>query len=168
MQVFGKGLQCHLTQILAASTYGHQPALFFLVANDDLVRELLQAVLADFIAHLLVPQVDFGAQAGRQRIHNAKEPAVANFYAIGPRVGFDLDVFGGNKRQVEQQQAFSDLQKHRYDAAYLALTGNVASQALLVASANAQIQAVEKLLAYDARNLELVRMAHANGSTTPK
>lgn len=135
-----------------------------LAAADATLRQAASSVAAAQGA--LYPQVDFGAQAGRQRIHNAKEPAVANFYAIGPRVGFDLDVFGGNKRQVEQQQAFSDLQKHRYDAAYLALTGNVASQALLVASANAQIQAVEKLLAYDARNLELVRMAHTNGSTT--
>jgi NodT family efflux transporter outer membrane factor (OMF) lipoprotein len=75
-------------------------------------------------------------------------------------------VFGGNQRLVEQQQAFADLQKHRYEAAYLTLTGNVASQALLVASAKAQIQAVEKLLANDTRNLELVRMAHLNGSTT--
>lgn len=35
-----------------------------------------------------------------------------------------------------------------------------------MASANAQMRAVEKLLANDTRNLELVRMAHANGSTT--
>lgn len=135
-----------------------------LVAADATLRQAAASVAAAQGA--LYPQVDFGAQAGRQRTHNAKEPSVANFYAIGPRVGFDLDVFGGNKRLVEQQQAFSDLQKHRYDAAYLSLTGNVASQALLLASANAQMQAVAKLLANDTRNLELVRMAHANGSTT--
>ncbi|WP_460126210.1 efflux transporter outer membrane subunit [Pseudomonas sp. S2_C03] len=135
-----------------------------LVAADATLRQAASSVAAAQGA--LYPQVDLGAQAGRQRVHNAKEPSISNFYAIGPRVGFDLDVFAGNQRQVEQQQAFSDLQKHRYDAAYLALTGNVASQALLLASANAQMQAVEKLLANDTRNLALVRMAHANGSTT--
>ncbi|KPU60878.1 efflux transporter, outer membrane factor (OMF) lipo, NodT family protein [Pseudomonas fluorescens] len=135
-----------------------------LVAADATIRQAASSVAAAQGA--LYPQVDFGAVAGRQRVHNAREPSVSNFYAIGPRVGFDLDVFGGNQRLVEQQQAFADLQKHRYEAAYLTLTGNVASQALLVASANAQIQAVEKLLANDTRNLELVRMAHLNGSTT--
>lgn len=135
-----------------------------LVAADATIRQAASSVAAAEGA--LYPQVDFGATTGRQRVHNAKEPAVSNFYAIGPRVGFDLDVFGGNKRQVEQQQAFTERQKHRYEAAYLTLTGDVASQALLLASANAQMQAVEKILANDSKNLELVRMAHANGSTT--
>ncbi|MDB5996592.1 MAG: hypothetical protein JWP42_3728 [Pseudomonas sp.] len=135
-----------------------------LVAADATIRQAASSVAAAEGA--LYPQVDFAAQAGRQRTHSAKEPSISNFYAIGPRVGFDLDVFGANKRQVEQQQAFTALQKHRYEAAYLTLTGSVASQALLLASANAQMQAVEKLLANDAKNLDLVRMAHLNGSTT--
>jgi NodT family efflux transporter outer membrane factor (OMF) lipoprotein len=135
-----------------------------LVAADATIRQAASSVAAAQGA--LYPQVDFGAQAGRVRTHNGPEPVVSNFYAIGPRVGFDLDVFGGNKRQVEQQEALTAFQKHRYEAAYLTLTGNVASQALLMASANAQMQAVEKLLANDTKNLELVRMAHANGATT--
>lgn len=135
-----------------------------LVAADATIRQAASTVTA--AEGVLYPQVDFGAVAGRQRLHNSKEPTINNFYAVGPRVGFDLDAFGGNKRQVEQQQAYADLQKHRYEAAYLTLTGNVASQALLLASANAQMHAVEKLLANDAKNLELVRMAKLNGSTT--
>lgn len=135
-----------------------------LVAADATIRQAASSVAAAEGA--LYPQVDFAAQAGRQRTHNGPEPTVSNVYAIGPRVGFDLDVFGGNKRQVEQQQAFTALQTHRYEAAYLTLTGDVASQALLLASANAQMKAVETLLANDAKNLELVRAAHANGATT--
>lgn len=135
-----------------------------LVAADATIRQAASSVAAAEGA--LYPQVDFGAQAGRQRTHNGPEPTVSNFYSIGPRVGFDLDAFGGTKRLVEQKEAFTSLQKHRYEAAYLTLTGDVASQALLVASANAQMEAVEKLLANDAKNLELVRMAHTNGTTT--
>lgn len=135
-----------------------------LVAADATIRQAASSVAAAEGA--LYPQVDFGAQAGRQRTHNGPEPTVSNFYSIGPRVGFDLDAFGGTKRLVEQKEAFTSLQKHRYEAAYLTLTGDVASQALLVASANAQMEAVEKLLANDAKNLELVRMAHTTGTTT--
>lgn len=135
-----------------------------LQAADATIRQAASSVAAAEGA--LYPQVDIGAQAGRQRTHNAPDTSVDNFYAIGPRVGFDLDAFGGNKRRVEQQEAFTQLQKHRYEAAYLTLTGDVASQALLVASANAQIQAVENLLANDQKNLDLVRAAKASGSTT--
>ncbi|CAH0138138.1 efflux transporter outer membrane subunit [Pseudomonas brassicacearum] len=135
-----------------------------LAAVDATIRQAASSVAAAEGA--LYPQVDFGAQAGRQRTHNGSEPSVANFYAIGPRVAFDLDAFGGNKRLVEQQQALADLQTHRYEAAYLTLTGDVASQALLLAGANAQIQAVESLLANDRKNLDLIRRAHQSGSTT--
>ncbi|WP_192564741.1 efflux transporter outer membrane subunit [Pseudomonas gozinkensis] len=135
-----------------------------LVAADATLRQAAASVAA--AEGVLYPQVDFAVSAGRQRTHNGPQPVVSNFYGIGPRVAFDLDVFGGNKRAVEQQQALTDLQKHRYEAAWLTLTGDVASQALLLASANAQIGAVETLLANDAKNLDLVRRAQASGSTT--
>ncbi|MCU7248017.1 efflux transporter outer membrane subunit [Pseudomonas koreensis] len=135
-----------------------------LVAADATIRQAASSVAAAEGA--LYPQVDFGAQAGRQRTHNGPQPTANNFYAIGPRVAFDLDVFGGNKRLVEEQQALTQLQTHRYEAAYLTLTGDVASQALLLASANAQIKAVETLLANDTKNLDLVRMAQQHGTTT--
>lgn len=135
-----------------------------LVAADATLRQASAFVAASEGA--LYPQVDFAASAGRQRTHNAPRAAVANVYGVGPRVAFDLDAFGGNSRRVEQQQAARDLQRHRYEAAYLTLTGDVASQALLLASANAQMQAVETLLANDGKNLDLVRAAHLNGLTT--
>ena len=64
------------------------------------------------------------------------------------------------------QRAALDFQKRRFDAACLTLTGDVASQAILLASARAQIDAVQTLLADDRKNLELVRMAHLDGSVT--
>ncbi len=114
----------------------------------------------------LYPQIDYGAQLGRQRSNNGgfANPATASFYGAGLVVNYDFDVFGGTKRRVEQQAALADFQKRRYDAAYLTLTGDIANQALLLASARAQIEAVQTLLADDRKNLELVRMARLNGS----
>jgi outer membrane protein TolC len=102
-----------------------------LTAADATFRQAAASVAAAEGA--LFPQVDFAAQAGRQRVHNAARPVVTNFYGVGPQVSFDLDVFGGNQRRVEQQQALADFQQHRFEAAYLTLTGDVASQALLMA-----------------------------------
>ena len=114
----------------------------------------------------LKPQVDFGAQAGRERVAGPPAPSTSNFYAIGPRVSFDFDLFGGTKRLVEERAALAELQRHRFDAAYLTMTGDVASEALLLASARAQIDAVQTLLSNDRKNLELVRTAHQYGSAT--
>jgi NodT family efflux transporter outer membrane factor (OMF) lipoprotein len=114
----------------------------------------------------LLPQVDFGAQAGRQRSGGGGKLSTNNFYAVGPQVSFDFDLFGGTRRQIEERTALADLQRHRFDAAYLTVTGDVASQAFLLASARAQIDAVQTLLTDDRKNLELVRTAHTYGSAT--
>ncbi len=131
-----------------------------LTAADATIAQANEAVAA--ARGGLRPQVDFGASGGRQ---GAGGPA-SNFYAVGPTVSFDFDIFGGKKRLVEERAALADLQKHRYDAAYLTLTGDVASQAMLLASARAQIDAVQILLTDDRKNLELVQTGHQYGSAT--
>ncbi|WP_199902461.1 efflux transporter outer membrane subunit [Azospirillum sp. B4] len=110
---------------------------------------------------VLYPQVDWGADIGRGR--SGAPPATSSFYAVGPRVSFDLDLFGGTRRLIERQGALADAERHRFDAAYLILTGDVAVQALSLASARAQIAAVRALLADDERNLTLLRAAHGQG-----
>jgi NodT family efflux transporter outer membrane factor (OMF) lipoprotein len=135
-----------------------------LEAADATIAQAQEAVAATRGG--LSPQLDFGAQAGRERAINEPGPSTGNFYALGPQVSFDFDLFGGTRRLIEQQAALADLQRHRFDAAYLIVTGDVASQAILLASARAQIDAVEILLADDRKNLELVRSAHQVGSTT--
>jgi len=114
----------------------------------------------------LYPQIDYDAQIGRQRAvtGGSPEPATSSFYAIGSLVNYDFDVFGGTKRLVERQAALADFQERRYAAAYLTLAGDVANQAILLASARAQMDAVQTLLAEDRTNLELVRLARVNGS----
>lgn len=135
-----------------------------LAAADATIAQATEAVTA--AEGGLYPQVDYGAKLGRQRSAGSPKPSTSSLYAIGPRVSFDLDIFGGTKRLVERQAALADFQKHRFDAAYLTLTGDVASQAILLASARAQIDAVQTLLADDRKNLELVRIAHLGGSVT--
>lgn len=149
-----------LNQVVARAIDGNLE----LVAADATIRQAADSVAAAEGA--LAPQVGLSATAGRSKTHNGPNAVANNFYAIGPQVSFDLDAFGGIKREVEQQQAFTDLQKHRYEAAYLTLTGNVASQAMLLASAKAQMDAVNDLLANDTKNLDLVRKAQATGATT--
>lgn len=135
-----------------------------LKAADATIAQANEAVAAT--AGGLSPQVGFGAQGGRQRASNGAGVATSNFYSVGPQVSFDFDLFGGTKRLVEERTALAELERHRFDAAYLTVTGDVASEAILFASARAQIDAVQVLITDDQKNLDLVRKAHQYGSTT--
>jgi NodT family efflux transporter outer membrane factor (OMF) lipoprotein len=120
----------------------------------------------------LLPQVSLGATAGRQK-YGAALFGPADFtippftyYSVGPSVSFPLDIFGGQKRTVEEQAAYTEYQGYELDAAYLSLTANVATQALTVAAADAQIIALEGVIQDDDQNVQLVERALGIGSAT--
>jgi NodT family efflux transporter outer membrane factor (OMF) lipoprotein len=81
-------------------------------------------------------------------------------------VSYALDPFGGNRRRVEQQGAVAQSEDYRLDAAYLTLTGNAVTQALTIASARAQIKAVETIIKDDEENLHLVQTVLEAGEGT--
>jgi len=120
----------------------------------------------------LLPQVSLGATVGRQK-YGAALFGPANFsippftyYTVGPSVSFPLDLFGGQKRTVEEVAAYTEYQGYELDAAYLSLTANVAAQALAVAATRAQITALEAIVEDDAQNVQLVERALGIGSAT--
>jgi NodT family efflux transporter outer membrane factor (OMF) lipoprotein len=120
----------------------------------------------------LLPQVSFGTTAGRQKYGkslfgplNIGIPPFT-YYTVGPTVTFPLDLFGGQRRAVEEQQAFLEYQHHELDAAYQSLTAHVAAEALALAAARAQIDIVQAIIADDQRNVDLVQQAITAGSGT--
>lgn len=121
-------------------------------------------------AGALYPQVNLDAGAGRQKygaqFSGPETFPIFNYYSVGPSVSYLVDYTGGQRRAVEQQRAQADYQAFQLQAAYLSLTGNVAQQALAIASARAQIAAAEQLLEEDRKNLSLVQSAFAAGSVT--
>lgn len=115
----------------------------------------------------IYPQVDVGAGAARQRsaasFGQGSAPVVGNVLSVGPTVSYGPDVFGGTRRLIEQQSALAEVQREELAAAYLALTGNAVTQAINIASAREQIQAVREIVAIDGRNLDLVRIEQEIG-----
>ncbi len=61
-------------------------------------------------------------------------------------VSYMLDVFGGNRRQIESAQALADSGRYDLEAAYLTLTSNVVATAMQEASLRAQIEADEAIV----------------------
>ncbi|MFI4964077.1 MAG: efflux transporter outer membrane subunit [Caulobacterales bacterium] len=121
------------------------------------------------------PQVDANAAAERERINLAafgfqgfpglppiQSPTI-NLYQIGGSVSYDLDLFGGRKRATEEDNAKADAAARQADAAYLSLSGNMAMQAMTIASLRGQIAAVKEIVADDRRVIDMVRKAEAAG-----
>jgi NodT family efflux transporter outer membrane factor (OMF) lipoprotein len=120
----------------------------------------------------LYPQIDAGASVGRQRNNfeavglTGFPPKEFNTYSFGPTVSYSIWLGGLVPMQVEQQRALEEVQGHELKAAYLTLTGSVVTEAVTIASLNAQIQAVNDMLADDQTNLKLVQdMVRAGAGT---
>ncbi len=117
------------------------------------------------------PQVDLDAGAGRQKygaafLGPAEHLPPFTYFSIGPAVTYAFDFAGGVRRTIEQQRALTDYQRHELDAAALSVSGNVALQAVAAATARAQLDNLEALLADDRSNLKLVQDSFTDGAAT--
>ncbi|HVC02696.1 MAG TPA: efflux transporter outer membrane subunit [Steroidobacteraceae bacterium] len=121
-------------------------------------------------AGALWPQLSLGGTTGRQKYgvslfgpsHFVIPPFT--YYTAGPQVSYVLDLAGAERRTVEQRRALAQLRSYELRAVRLALAGNVLAQALAIASANTQLQVLDRIVANDRRNLALVDAARAAGS----
>jgi NodT family efflux transporter outer membrane factor (OMF) lipoprotein len=119
------------------------------------------------------PQVDAAASVQRERINTQAfgftgfpSPTIS-LYSVGGNVSYDLDLFGGLKRATEAANARAESAARQADAAYLTLSGNVALQAMQVASLRAQIVTAQQIVADDRRILDMTRAAQRAGSEAP-
>lgn len=118
------------------------------------------------------PQVSFSGLAGRQKygvaLFGPSDFMIPPFtyYEAGPSASWALDLFGGTRRRVERQTALAEYQSHALSAAYVTLSGNVVAQALEIASAKAEIEAAQRIIAEDEKTLKLVDAAYDAGAGT--
>ncbi|HYK25913.1 MAG TPA: efflux transporter outer membrane subunit [Steroidobacteraceae bacterium] len=118
-----------------------------------------------------LPELSLDGGAGRQKygkefLGSLFSLPPFSYVAIGATVHYTVDYLGGTARTVEEQRALAQSSASEADAAYLTLTGGVVTQAVIAASAQAEMDTVGELLAEDRRNVELVRTAFENGSVS--
>ena len=89
-----------------------------------------------------------------------------NLYSVGTSVSYNLDLFGGARRRREALAADSQAQARELDAAYLALTGNIVEQALIIGDANIQIATLNEIVANEEADLKTIRAARAAGGAS--
>jgi NodT family efflux transporter outer membrane factor (OMF) lipoprotein len=158
----------------------HSPALDRLLQQAIANNRDLRAARANLAASQdvaaatrggLFPQIDFAASAEREKVSYAafglkQPPAIFNVFSVGPTVSYSLDPFGRLRRLVEEREAQADVQRDQLTAAYLAVTGNAVSDAIGIAALNAQIAAVNDVVADDRNLLALVRRSVQAGGAT--
>jgi len=155
-----------LDRVLAEAIEGNRT----LAAAKASLAEAREAVAV--AASGYYPQADFALSAERER-NNFKAvgltgfpPKQFNVYSLGPTVSYSFNPAGLTGKQVEQARALEAAQNYETEAAYLTLTGSVATEIITVASIRAQIKAIEDLLNDDAHNLRLVQDELRAGAAT--
>lgn len=89
-----------------------------------------------------------------------------HLYSVGGGISYDLDLFGGLRRQVEQVAAQAEAQRRQTEAAHLTLAGQVVNQVLSIAAIRARLAVQQAILDDDGRNLDLTRKRQQAGEGT--
>ena len=87
-------------------------------------------------------------------------------YTGGAQISYDLDVFGGTRRAVEQSRAEAEVEQRQLDAARLEIAGAVVIQALQIAALRAQVQVIDGIVDSDRKTMDLVTTAQRVGVAT--
>lgn len=102
--------------------------------------------------------VSYGVTGGR--------PPPFTLYNASLSVSYDLDLWGATRRNIEGVAAQTEYQRDALEAAYLALTGNIVTAAVQVASLQAQIEATKQVVAAERQMLSILQQQHALGGAS--
>ncbi len=114
---------------------------------------------------LFFPSVDGQINGVHQRQTNSllgtTNPALGStiftLYNASINISYMLDLFGGNRRQLEAYSAQIDYQKFLLEAAKLTLASNIVTTVITIASLDAQISATESILRAQEEQLNIVK-----------
>lgn len=101
---------------------------------------------------IFYPQINIGAGASRQRnspasIGSAAPSSVFNLVTLSASVSYSLDLFGGERRAIENLQSQVDLQRSAVLGTYLTLSGNIVNTVIARAAYQEEIKYTEQLIA---------------------
>lgn len=147
-----------------------------LAASRETLERARERIAA--VAGRQLPQVDVNARAEHQKVNLAAFGLSDRFgggdipnpefdlYTLGGGVSYDPDLFGRNRRALEQAGAEAEAQARALQAAHLLVAGRVVAQVLAIASLNDTIATQRALLAEDERNVSLTEARRKAGAGT--
>jgi NodT family efflux transporter outer membrane factor (OMF) lipoprotein len=109
------------------------------------------------------PRIDANLDASRERTaplqEGVKAPSsIFNLVTMSGTVSYPLDVFGGERRTVEELRARTDYERYTSIAAYLTLSANVVDTSIARAAYAAEIRTTEQLIDLEKQQLYLTEV----------
>ncbi len=115
------------------------------------------------------PTVTGGVDASRNKNAVELSPTLSspvllfNLYQAQLGATWTLDIWGGNKRQVEALNAQADAQRYQLQATYVALTSNIVAAAVQEAALREQIDVSQQMLAVERQILDIEQRQKSAG-----
>lgn len=120
-----------------------------------------QENLAAQVGSGLFPTISSQLAASRQKDSNSSFGTTGgnlfNLYNASVDVSYNLDLFGGSRRQLEALHAQVDYQQFEWEAAYLSLSANIVTTAVIEASLRGQINVTQQLITSQENELRIVQ-----------
>jgi NodT family efflux transporter outer membrane factor (OMF) lipoprotein len=141
---------------LVAEALKSNPDLAAAQAALRQARELAKAQTGVFL-----PQVDASFQHEREKANGLafglpNDQGIFSVNTAQLNVAYTVDVFGGERRQLESAVAQAEYERFQLEAAYLTLTSNVVAAAVTEASLRAQIAATEDIIGAEQKQLDVL------------
>lgn len=140
-----------------------------LLQAEETVRAAGGALLPTVSANAGI-QRDKASTAGKAAFGGGGGGVVVPAYtlhSVSLSVSYPLDVFGGQRRQIENVAAQADYQRWQLEASYLTLTSNIVTAAVNEAALNAQINATKVLIADETQLLSILQTQVRLGGAAP-
>ena len=120
---------------------------------------------------IFFPSIGADAGAERERFAPANfgqntPGSVFNLFTLGASVSYAFDLFGGQRRLVEELRAQVDVSRAEERAAYLALTSNVVNSVIAEAAYRAEADATRALVDLQAQQVKIAEI-QAGAGTAP-
>jgi NodT family efflux transporter outer membrane factor (OMF) lipoprotein len=138
-----------------------------LKANPDLKAAQASLTQANELYYaqqgVFFPAIDATAGIEREKFSGAAfgEPALGttifNLYTGALNISYTLDIWGGNRRLVEEAHAQADYQHWQLEATYLTLTTNVVVAAVQEASLREQVKETQSIVDIETNELGILR-----------
>ncbi len=159
-------LECPALSAIVAETLANNPSLQAAQANLRRSQDLLRAGYGVFF-----PDVEAGAGVSRQQTNPIQQGysqsgSVFNLFTLSASVSYTLDIWGGDRRQIEALAAQVDAQRYAMIGATITLTGNAVNTVIARAAYQEQLRATEDLIRFEKEQVRIGE-AQARAGTVP-
>lgn len=140
-----------------------------LAAAKAALREAQENFYAQF-ASTMIPNITGQFIANRQRFSDStfgvNRASLFNLFNTSVNTSYILDVFGGQRRELESFCAQVNYQRFIMEGTYLTLTSNIVTTAFTIASLRAQIAATYEIIQAQTKVLDITKKQFALGGAS--